>query len=64
MVCLEHYKMIYRNVSFITLIPKVENPQELNAYKPISLMPTVYKIMVKIIFNRLRKVIHKIIDKK
>jgi len=31
---------------------------------PISLVESVYKIIVKILSNRLEKVIHKIIDQK
>jgi len=49
------------SASFISLIPKMDNPQHLNEYKPISL---VYKILSKILSNRLKRVLHKVIDKK
>jgi len=50
------------NASFIALIPKVKDPQNLNEYKPISLIGCVYKIMAKLLANRLKKVMPEIID--
>jgi len=50
------------NASFISLIPKVENPQILNEFKPISLVGCLYKIVAKILSLRLKKVLHKVID--
>jgi len=52
------------NASFISLIPKTENPQQLEEYRPISLIGCIYKIISKILAKRLQKVIHKIIDQK
>ncbi|GKV35976.1 hypothetical protein SLEP1_g44163 [Rubroshorea leprosula] len=49
------------NASFIALIPKVENPQRIEEYRPISLIGIMYKIIAKLLANRLRKVIDKII---
>ncbi|GKV42304.1 hypothetical protein SLEP1_g49718 [Rubroshorea leprosula] len=49
------------NSSFITLIPKVENPQRIEEYRPISLIGVMYKILAKLLANRLRKVLGKII---
>ncbi|GKV09172.1 hypothetical protein SLEP1_g20714 [Rubroshorea leprosula] len=49
------------NASFITLIPKVENPHKIEEYRPISLIGIMYKIIVKLLANRLRKVLDKII---
>jgi len=37
------------NASFITLIPKTEDPQGLEEYRPISLVGSVYKIISKIL---------------
>ncbi|GKV27405.1 hypothetical protein SLEP1_g36578 [Rubroshorea leprosula] len=45
------------NASFIVLIPKVENPQKIEEYRPISLIGVMYKILAKLLANRLRKVI-------
>ncbi|XP_074301569.1 uncharacterized protein LOC141632969 [Silene latifolia] len=49
------------NHTFIALIPKIENPQTANHFRPISLCSTIYKIIAKILANRLRSVLHKII---
>jgi len=32
------------NVSFLCLVPKVENPMQLSEFKPISLVGCLYKI--------------------
>nr|GEY59169.1 RNA-directed DNA polymerase, eukaryota, reverse transcriptase zinc-binding domain protein [Tanacetum cinerariifolium] len=50
------------NSAFITLILKVSNPLFIKDYKPISLIGLYYKIVAKILFNRLSKVIDSIIS--
>jgi len=50
------------NASFITLVPKKDNPSDLNEFRPISLVGCVYKILSKILANRLKKVLPSIID--
>ncbi|GLT65805.1 hypothetical protein SLA2020_382140 [Shorea laevis] len=50
------------NASFIVLIPKKENPQELGEFRPISLIGSMYKIISKILANRLSKVLPSIIS--
>jgi len=42
------------NNTFIALIPKVDNPQKLNDFHPISLVGCMYKILGKLLSNRLR----------
>ena len=49
------------NASFITLVPKVVNPQLLNDFRPISLVGCVYKIVSKILSSRLKRVLDKVI---
>jgi len=44
------------------LIPKVENPQQLGEFRPISLVGCLYKIISTALSLRLKKVIGKIID--
>ncbi|GLU19134.1 hypothetical protein SLE2022_353990 [Rubroshorea leprosula] len=44
------------NPSFLVLIPKKENPQGIEEYRPISLIGCMYKILAKILANRLSKV--------
>jgi len=50
------------NTSFITLVPKQESPFSLNDYRPISLVGCMYKILSKILANRLKCVLPKVID--
>jgi len=42
------------NASFITLVPKRENPSTLNDYRPISLVGCVNKVIDKVLANRLK----------
>jgi len=50
------------NSTFITLIPKVDNPQRLNDFRPIALVGRLYKILAKVLANRLRKVMSTVIS--
>ncbi|MCI31076.1 cysteine-rich receptor-like protein kinase, partial [Trifolium medium] len=50
------------NSTFIALIPKVDSPQHLNDFRPISLVGSLYKIMAKMLANRLRLVIGSVIS--
>ncbi|GKV49874.1 hypothetical protein SLEP1_g56597 [Rubroshorea leprosula] len=45
------------NSSFIVLVPKVDNPQRIEEFRPISLIGVIYKILAKIFANRLKKVL-------
>ncbi|GKV32614.1 hypothetical protein SLEP1_g41208 [Rubroshorea leprosula] len=49
------------NTSFIVLVPKVENPQKIEEYRPISLIGGIYKILAKLLANRLKKVLEGIV---
>lgn len=39
------------NSSFITLIPKISNPRQLQDYHPISLINCTHKILLKLLAN-------------
>ena len=52
----------YLNRALITLIPKIQSPETLNNYRPISLCNTVYKIITKIIVARLRPYLDKLVS--
>ena len=52
------------NASFRALIPKISHPQSFNDYKPISLIGCMYKIIAKLMANRLRKVMTGLIDER
>jgi len=41
------------NSTFIALIPKVECPQRLNDFRPISMVGSLYKVLSKVLSNRL-----------
>lgn len=49
------------NASFLVLIPKKENPVGLNDYRPIYLIGCMYKVMAKLLADRLSKVMESII---
>ena len=50
------------NASFITLIPKIENPLLVNDFRPISLIGVQYKIIAKLLANRLARELNSIIS--
>ncbi|PNY14688.1 cysteine-rich receptor-like protein kinase, partial [Trifolium pratense] len=50
------------NATFIALIPKVDSPQRSNDFRPISLVGSLYKILAKMLANRLRLVIGSVIS--
>jgi hypothetical protein len=51
------------NTTFLALIPKKSGVVDLKDFRPISLVSRVYKIIAKVLANRLRKVVEKIILK-
>ncbi|XP_077232161.1 uncharacterized protein LOC143866893 [Tasmannia lanceolata] len=50
------------NTSFISLIPKCNNASTPDQYRPISLCNHVYKVITKLMANRMREVMHRIIN--
>jgi hypothetical protein len=51
------------NSTFISLIPKVHRAKEIKDFHPISLVGGVYKIIAKVLANRMRRVMGRIISK-
>jgi hypothetical protein len=45
------------NSSFITLIPKVNTPSPVNDFRPISLINSIFKIITKLLGDRLQSTI-------
>ena len=50
------------NHTFITLIPKVQNPERVSNFRPISLCNVIYKIISKAIANHLKPLLNSIIS--
>ena len=50
------------NVSFLSLIPKKSDAMEVKDFHPISLVGGTYKIISKVLANRLQRVAHSIIS--
>jgi hypothetical protein len=50
------------NATFVSLIPKKSEAMEIKDFRPISLVGGVYKILAKLLANRLRVVLPKIIS--
>ncbi|WMV40242.1 hypothetical protein MTR67_033627 [Solanum verrucosum] len=50
------------NATFIALIPKKIGAKELTDFRPISLIGSIYKIISKVLTERLKKVVHNLVD--
>uniref|UniRef100_A0A2N9I5R6 Reverse transcriptase domain-containing protein n=1 Tax=Fagus sylvatica TaxID=28930 RepID=A0A2N9I5R6_FAGSY len=50
------------NASFIALIPKRQNASNIRDFRPISLIGSIYKLLAKVLANRLKGVLDKLIS--
>ena len=50
------------NASNIVLVPKCDSPESMKDLRPIALCNVVYKILAKVLANRLKHILPKIID--
>jgi len=51
------------NSTFLALIPKVDNPQSFDDFRPIYLCNNIYKIFSKIIFLRIKPILSRMVSK-
>jgi hypothetical protein len=51
------------NSTFISLIPKIPGASEMKDFRPISLVGSLYKIIAKVLANKLKRVLDKVISK-
>ena len=51
------------NAFFMVLIPKKEGAKDLKDFRPISLVGSLYKLLAKVLANRLKKLMGKIVSK-
>ena len=50
------------NDTFITVIPKVPNPEKVTQFRPIGLCNVVYKLITKCLVNRLKRALPDLIS--
>lgn len=50
------------NATFIALISKKNGAKELRDFRPINLIESVYKLLSKVLTERLKKVVDKLVD--
>ena len=56
------YMLKELNKTEIVLIPKVKNPESMSQFKPISLCNFVYKVISKVMVNRLKPYLGELIS--
>ena len=50
------------NTTFLVLIPKKGGADDLRDFRPISLVGGFYKLLAKVLANRLKKVVSKVVS--
>ena len=50
------------NSTFMVLIPKRGGVEDLKDFRPISLIGSIYKLIAKVLANRLKKVMNKLVN--
>lgn len=50
------------NKTYIALIPKISNPTSVDHFRPISLCNVIYKLISKVLTNRIKMVINSLVS--
>ena len=59
----DHNKFVRNlNSTFLVLIPKKENAMDIKDYRPISLVGGLYKVLAKVLANRLKRVAGQVVS--
>ena len=59
----EHKRFVRNlNTTFLVLIPKMGDAEDLKDYRPISLVGCLYKLLAKVLANRIKRVIGNVIS--
>ena len=51
------------NSTFIVMVPKKEGAEDFKDFRPISLVGSLYKLIAKVLANRLKKVMDRVVNK-
>ena len=63
LTCLNTGKILKAiNHTYITLIPKVKNPEDVKEFRPISLCNVIYKLISKVLTNKLKSILPKVVS--
>ena len=59
----EHERFVRRlNSTFLVLVPKEGDVEDLRDYRPIGLVGWLYKLLAKVLANRLKQVVGKVVS--
>ena len=50
------------NVTFLVLVPKKRGVEDLKDFRPISLVGSLYKLLAKVLANKIKKIMGKVIS--
>ena len=51
------------NSTFLVMVPKKEGADDFKDFRPISLVGSLYKLIAKVLANRLKKVMSSVVNK-
>ena len=51
------------NTTYLVLVPKKGEPEDFKDFRPISLVGSLYKLIAKVLTNRLKRVMYTMINR-